>query len=145
MEVNLITTSYPLSRCVSCTPSLNYRSHLSVSARCRRWTTCHTGWPPRLNILFGLVPSYVLLDGWMENLFSTHFNILSQSLRLPKVQCTDPTAEIETKAQRRDSMDDSFHLPNFPHSHINIWVGLSALPTIVKIPTRLDCIWSHHL
>ena len=37
------------------------------------------------------------------------------------------TAEMETMAQRRGSMDDSFHLPNFPHM---AWIDPSALPAI---------------
>ena len=39
---------------------------------------------------------------------------------------------MEAMAQRRGSMDDSFHLPNFPHM---AWVDLSALPTIVIMPS----------
>ena len=44
----------------------------------------------------------------------------------------DLTAEMLTLAQRRASMDDSFHLPNFPHM---AWVGPLALPTIVIMPS----------
>ena len=53
------------------------------------------------------------------------------------------SAEMETVAQRRASMDDSFHLPNFPHM---AWVDPSALPTIVIVPSlraRLECISLH--
>ena len=42
------------------------------------------------------------------------------------------TAEMETLAQCRGSRDDSFHLPNFPHM---AWVDLSALPTIIIMPS----------
>ena len=51
------------------------------------------------------------------------------------------SAEMETMAQHRASMDDSFHLPNFPHM---AWVDPSALPTIVIMPSlraRLECIF----
>merc|ERR1719370_1736293 len=54
------------------------------------------------------------------------------------------SAEMETVAQRRASMDDSFDLPNFPHM---AWVDPSALPTIVIVPSlraRLECISFHH-
>ena len=47
---------------------------------------------------------------------------------------------MKTMAQRRVSMDDSFHLPNFPHM---AWVDPSALPAIVSRPSlraRLECI-----
>ena len=47
---------------------------------------------------------------------------------------------MEAMAQRRGSMDDSFHLPNFPHM---AWVDPSALPTIVIMPSlraRDECI-----
>ena len=48
-------------------------------------------------------------------------------------------AVMETMAQRRDSMDDSIHLPNFPHM---AWVNPSALPNdsnyaLAKSPTRV--------
>ena len=71
----------------------------------------------------------------------------SQSQRLPRssLPAADLTAEMETMAQRRGSMDDSFHLPNFPHM---AWVDPSALPTIVMMPSlraRLECILSHRL
>ena len=71
----------------------------------------------------------------------------SQSQRLPRssLPAADLTAEMETMAQRRGTMDDSFHLPNFPHM---AWVGPSALPTIVMMPSlraRLECICSHRL
>ena len=46
---------------------------------------------------------------------------------------------METMAQRRDLMDDLFHLPNFPHM---AWVNPSALPndssyTLTMSPTRM--------
>ena len=47
---------------------------------------------------------------------------------------------MEAMAQHRGSMDDSFHLPNFPHM---AWVNPSALPTIVIMPSlraRDECI-----
>ena len=71
----------------------------------------------------------------------------SQSQRLPRSSppAADLTAERETMAQRRGSMDDSFHLPNFPHM---ARVGPSALPTIVMMPSLradLECILSHRL
>ena len=48
-------------------------------------------------------------------------------------QCTGSLkAEMDTMAQRCGSMDDSFHLPNFPHM---AWVGMSALSTIVIMPS----------
>ena len=56
----------------------------------------------------------------------------------------DLTAEMETMAQRHVSMDDSFHLPNFPHM---AWVDPSALPTIVIMPSlraRFECITISH-
>ena len=48
-------------------------------------------------------------------------------------------AVMETMAQRRNSMDDSIHLPNFPHM---AWVNPSALPNdsnyaLAKSPTRV--------
>ena len=48
-------------------------------------------------------------------------------------------AVMETMAQRRGSMDDSFHLPNFPHM---AWVDPSALPNdsnyaLAKSPTQV--------
>ena len=57
----------------------------------------------------------------------------------------DLTAEMETMAQRRSSMDDSFHLPNFPHM---ARASSSALPTIVMMPSlkaQLEFILSHRL
>ena len=67
----------------------------------------------------------------------------SQSQRLPRssLPAADLTAEMETMAQRRGSMDDSFHLPNFPHM---AWVDPSALPAIVIMPSlraRFECIY----
>ena len=67
----------------------------------------------------------------------------SQSQRLPRssLPAADLTAEMETMAQRRSSMDDSFHLPNFPHM---AWVDPSALPAIVIMPSlraRFECIY----
>ena len=52
-----------------------------------------------------------------------------------------PQAEMETMAPRRGLMDDSSHLPNFPHM---AWVDPLALPTIVIIPSlraRPECIF----
>ena len=52
---------------------------------------------------------------------------------------------METNAHHRASMDDLFHLPNFPHM---VWVDPSALPTIVMMPSlraRLECILLHRL
>ena len=68
----------------------------------------------------------------------------SQSQRLPRssLPAADLTAEMETMAQRHVSMDDSFHLPNFPHM---AWVDPSALPAIVIMPSlraRFECITS---
>ena len=65
--------------------------------------------------------------------------------RIPRssLPAADLTAEMETMAQRRASMDDPFHLPNFPHM---AWVDPSALPTIVIMPSlraRLECISLH--
>ena len=48
-----------------------------------------------------------------------------QRQRLPRslLPATELTAEIVTMAQRYSSMDDSFHLPNFPHN-IFIYLGI---------------------
>ena len=48
-------------------------------------------------------------------------------------------AVMRTMAQRHASIDDSFHLPNFPHM---AWVNPSALPNdsnhaLAKSPTRV--------
>ena len=59
----------------------------------------------------------------------------SQSQRSPRssLPAADLAAEMETMAQRHDSMNDSFHLPNSPHM---AWVGPSALPTMVMMPSH---------
>ena len=54
----------------------------------------------------------------------------------------DLTAEMETIAQRRGSMDDSLHQPNLPHM---AWVDQSALPAMGIMPllrARFECITS---
>ena len=58
----------------------------------------------------------------------------SQTQRLPRrsLPAEDLTTEIEM-AQRRGSMDDSFHLPN---SHHMAWVGPSAMASIVMMPSH---------
>ena len=77
--------------------------------------------------------------------FSSESESESQNQRLPwsSVPTADITAEKETMAQRRGSINDSFHLPNFPHM---AWVDPSALPTIVIVPSlrELDSsVFSH--
>ena len=65
-----------------------------------------------------------------------------QRLLRSSLPAADLTAEMETMAQRHVSMDDSIHLPNFPHM---AWVDPSALPAIVVIPSlraRFECITS---
>ena len=44
-------------------------------------------------------------------------------------------ADMEAMAKLRGSMDDSFHLPDFPHM---AWVNLSALPAIAIMPAGLS-------
>ena len=67
---------------------------------------------------------------------------LSQSRPYSEEQSTgaaNSMAVMGTMAQRHASIDDSFHLPNFPHM---AWVNPSALPNdgnyaLAKSPTRV--------
>ena len=71
--------------------------------------------------------------------------MLIESVRVRALPAADLAAEMETMARRRGSMDDSFHQPNFSHM---AWVDLSALPTIVIMPSlraRFECILTHLL
>ena len=78
-----------------------------------------------------LVGAYTLHRFYKEvvNKIIFPFAIQSQSQRLPRssLPAADLTAGMEIMAQRRGSMDDSFHLPDFP------WHGM-GLSNILPYP-----------
>ena len=43
---------------------------------------------------------------------------------MSSLPAADLTADMETMAQRRVSLDDSFHLPNFPHMAWVVYRGI---------------------
>ena len=62
----------------------------------------------------------------------------SQRLLKSSLPAADLTAEMEAMAQRHVSMDDSFHLPNFPHM---AYVDPSALPALAIMPVGRSHWW----
>ena len=96
---------------------------------------------PLPTVVLIVVISTTLLNLFFESMLKEKVTSQSQSKRFPRTSlpAANLMAEMETMAPRRGSMDDSFHLPNFPRM---AWVDPSALPAIVTMPSlraRFEC------